>query len=264
MNTNKNRLLAAYRVDARYISDNDFSPYKFINRLFSYQSITNDRWGWLTQFSNIDWQPLNEKPTSLNQNIDIFDAIDVRAVDVTKKASSREIIVSWSGGVDSCCIVSSLLRNNNNNKISILLTRHSIEENPDFYYKLVDNGIRSYVVQSDRFFDQLYERDDYIFVHGHCCDELFHSNLPSCMTMLDLTSDWTDGVRTYMRRNFKMPQHIIDNYSMNFDLIRYYTDTVLDKPIRTFADFMWFWRYVGRYESTRRVVTLEAEKSISS
>lgn len=63
------------------------------------------------------------------------------------------ILVFWSGGIDSTLILSAILKNwsvEELKKIHVVLNKHSIEENQNFYNSKIENKIK--IINSDDFF----------------------------------------------------------------------------------------------------------------
>ena len=95
----------------------------------------NDPWG--SQIS-----PLYSAPPLKFINDSLADLADRRAIELIKNAkdTNRNIIVMWSGGIDSTFVLTAILKNiseADQELITVLLTTHSISDNPDFYFKFL-------------------------------------------------------------------------------------------------------------------------------
>lgn len=72
-----------------------------------------------------------------------FSICDSTADDIFKKVGSRNIVVFYSGGIDSTAALVALMRHKdyteyvNAGRVQIALTTHSIHEYPDFFYQTI-------------------------------------------------------------------------------------------------------------------------------
>jgi len=257
------KLESAYRVCSKFIDD--YSPYKFINRAFFFRCIMNDRWGWLTQFSSIDWKDLNERPLNLSEYpiLDMGDLIDKRAIEIVNRAynSEKEIIVSFSGGVDSCCVVCALLKHRKpNQKISIVYTDKSMEENPTFFDFMVKNNIDMYHSDASCLYDFLEKRNDYLLVTGWCADQLFHFGVINKIPDECFHMDWKDAMPIFLNIQHKCDgNYEMELYADAVEIIDDYVKHVLPTPLTCMCEFAWFWNFTCKYAYIRNVTKLEAK-----
>ena len=78
------------------------------------------------------------------QNLSFDEICDLVAQDIVNftNQSNREVIINYSGGVDSTTVLTALLKNQiNKDKLTILLSKESIEEYPGFYQDIIYNKL---------------------------------------------------------------------------------------------------------------------------
>ena len=254
------QLISAYRVCSSFIEG--YTPFKLINRIFFFRCLMNDRWGWLNQFSDINFYNLNERPKSIPSKPVVFaDEIDRRANEILNLAynNDKQIIVSYSGGVDSSCVVSSLIKNNTRNqKLAILFTDESINENPEMFDFIKRNNITLYHKNSDDLYDDLNIHNDYIFTNGWCADQLFHFGIINFLPDDAFHVNWKDGIVYMLEVLHKSSKDELIPYSDAIDILDDYMSHVLDHPITELCEFAWFWNFVCKYSYIRNVVNLES------
>jgi hypothetical protein len=108
------------------------------------------------------------------------DICDDRAIELMDKAKrdNRKIAVMYSGGIDSTVIICALLKNCSEqdlrNHVVVLLTDHSILENPNFYNDYI---IKKFECISSYRFPYFLGNDDYIVISGENADQLFGSQV---------------------------------------------------------------------------------------
>jgi hypothetical protein len=107
------------------------------------------------------------------------DIIDERAIEIISaaKKTNRNIVVLWSGGIDSTLILTALfkhMKEADHEMITVCLSIQSIVENPDFYFKFISLNKKIKVLSSAEF---SWITDEYlnknIILHGDPADGVF-------------------------------------------------------------------------------------------
>lgn len=101
------------------------------------------------------------------------DICDERATRLLR--TSRNIAVMYSGGIDSTLVLASLLKNATKDeldKITVLLSEHSIEENPKFYNSHI---LPNFKCVSSYNFSRYLGNDQYLLISGEHGDQLYGS-----------------------------------------------------------------------------------------
>ena len=91
------------------------------------------------------------------------------------ETNNRDIVVMWSGGVDSTLILASLIKNASQKqlkRITVLLSKDSILENRNFYERYVINNFN--VVASEYFYRYV-GSPNHLYITGEGGDQLFAS-----------------------------------------------------------------------------------------
>jgi hypothetical protein len=124
--------------------------------------------------------PLNTKkfdfckvPNLDSSIVDYNDVVNNRAKQLL--SADKNIVVMWSGGVDSTLLLSSLVKNSNKEqlkRILVLLSKDSILENSHFYETIVLQQLK--VEPSENFYKYIGNKD-YLYVTGEGNDQLFAS-----------------------------------------------------------------------------------------
>lgn len=107
-------------------------------------------------------------PTTIINPGNFSDIVDETAKNIIQKSKDikKPIAILYSGGLDSTCVTSAFLKQNCN--ITILGSKASIEENPEFYNEVLLNN-KNVTLNIDNPLVFLCNRtDDFIFVTGEC------------------------------------------------------------------------------------------------
>ena len=246
-------LVAAYRVPC---VTTECTPYMFVNRMYFYRFITNDRFDFLTKYSLIDWKPCGEaiSPQVFSMSYDINELIDCRARELLDKG--KKIYVLYSGGVDSTTVVTALLKNKlRDEQVEVVGTKESVKENLFFADFLSKHHIPFHVLDWHNIMPFIESQNDYIVTNGWGADQLFHFGMASWRPEL-FNKDWVEGTKiVYSERG----QYDYWRYNANsIEILRDYLDHVFPAPIRTFSYYCWFWNFCMKYTFIRNVTSMEA------
>jgi len=131
----------------------------------------NDPWG-----SKIS--PLYAMPTLKFINDSLEDIANKRAIELIKKAkdTNRNIVVMWSGGIDSTFALTAILKNiseADQELLTVSLTTHSISDNPEFYFKFLSNNKKLRVINASNFSVNNDFLEKNLLLHGDPGDGVF-------------------------------------------------------------------------------------------
>lgn len=183
--------------------------------------------------------------------LSLADVYDRRAVELFSRAreSNKNILIQWSGGVDSTAMLSAFLRNmpqQDHDMITVAMSSNSVIENFDFYRDYIKDNLKIVnwldVDVSDRFLDQT------MLLHGDPANCLFG---PSGMMYSDLVASgrhldpWQDHLSSIA--NAIDRQKVI--WEDTVDIGHWYVDKISScigesgfDGIKTVADW-WWWNY---------------------
>lgn len=188
---------------------------------------------------------------SKSETRSLGDLMDQRAGELyqTAKLNNKQIMVMWSGGIDSTSIIVSLLRvvpaNEVKDLVVICLSIDSILENLYFYQKFISQQIpivhKDTVEVSNDFFDR------FILLHGDPGDALFLPSTPKFAHLIkdNLHQSSFDQNRSLLYACFQNIRAVPES------TIKWYVDKIIDnihevKPpnVDSIADFFW-WHYMN-------------------
>jgi hypothetical protein len=130
----------------------------------------------------------NQFPVREALEISLLDRAEQIWQDSEQKQPALNVIVAWSGGIDSTAVLVALIRSiqsdeNNNRRhqrLGILYSNESIRENPQFYRQFIEEaGIKVYKKETDEKLSTCAThrfRDSAIVVTGELGDQLFGSD----------------------------------------------------------------------------------------
>lgn len=204
-----------------------------------------DRFGILNEESpyNFIQNPNKELPKRNTPKETIQDLCLIIAKEIIDKVD-REIVVSWSGGVDSTCIICSLiLAGIPKSQLIVVYTQESIDENPNFYNWLRNNGYKM-IKYSWTLSKKLYPMfPDATFITGWCADQLFGSNVNQRYPEL-YDKDYKDGLR-YIILN----RRIYDNTDIVDKAINKFGEYAnrIELPIKYTCDALWLFNFAVKW-----------------
>jgi hypothetical protein len=170
---------------------------------------------------------------------------DQRAIEIETMLlnQKKNLIVFWSGGIDSTCILVAILKNFSKSSlelVSVACTSESVFENPVFY--------ENHIVQNFKMVDAndpaVLSSKEFIFIDGYGADTLSMSMSPSldvCMAVRHsdlLSSPWRtkpDQLIDYLSRLTNSKSFAMWYYEINKQNIE-----SISVPIETYFDFMWW------------------------
>lgn len=122
--------------------------------------------------------PLYAAPPLKFINDSLADIADKRATELIKvaKNTNRNIVVMWSGGIDSTFVLTSILKNiseADHELLTVSLTTHSISDNPDFYFKFLSGNKKIRIVNASNFSVDNNFLENNLLLHGDPGDGVF-------------------------------------------------------------------------------------------
>jgi hypothetical protein len=178
--------LIAYN-SVRYFDKNFSESYRYISAkrdvklfgslfyLYARNMSIVDRTGTITIPIKTTVLPQCKLPEFSKEQLDFEEICDTRARNLMNQAvaENKKIVVMWSGGVDSTLILISFLKTCTQQelkRIVVLLSKHSILENSNFYYEYV---LKNFTLELVSKIDSYLHDKTSLLVTGECCDQLF-------------------------------------------------------------------------------------------
>jgi len=119
--------------------------------------------------------PLFAAPKLKFDNNTLATLLDRRANELL--SLDQRIAIMWSGGIDSTCVLAALIKNSTNlSQLVIYCSNKSIQENPEFYNKLIKNKIECREVDELDVTNEFI--DEHVLLHGDPGDCVFGPSMP--------------------------------------------------------------------------------------
>lgn len=205
--------------------------------------------------SGIDFSILDQIPQILNTQKTFTQVCNERACEIINSTKGK-IKVLWSGGIDSTVALISLIKELRHldkiNRLTILLSKESIIEYPDFFNDIIDNKL-SYEMIKTTIFDHIQPSET--IITGEHGDQLFGSDkLKYPIITGDAFSPYEDILEFIISRKLgtdKFTNQIID-----------FIDPVIKEApfeIISLYDYMWWLNFSLKWQtvSMRLIYGLE-------
>lgn len=180
---------------------------------------------------------------------------DQRAMELQSLVEQgKELVVFWSGGIDSTCILVAILKNfhrHNLSQVRVACTCHGIIENPVFYH---DHILPNFGVVDTNWFvtNEMMQNTQALVVEGFAADTLTMSMTPSldvCLAVRQgqsLSTSWRkpDALIAYLTKVTGCKQFANWYYERNRESVE-----SVDVPVETYFDFMWWIGFNCEYYS---------------
>lgn len=206
-----------------------------------------DRFGLLNKKSpyNFTVESGKELPKGIDNDYSMQGLCVDKASEIIK-STNEEIVVMWSGGIDSTAVICSfILANVSKKQLVICYTNESIEENKNFYEWLIKNGYRMIKYSWSSFDKLLLKFRNAKFVIGWCADQLFGSVVNQRYPKLFHT-EYKDGLRIMLAD--KYPSNVIDNCIEEYSG---YADT-LKIQLKYTCDALWLFNFAVKWSHVSR------------
>lgn len=242
-----------------------------MKRLLNFTKKSNQDLGGIVPQSNLLLHPFDKVVSRLKYKPDLFnfklaaEPISEILLDSSKKnweeccaARALELLkmgrekywFSYSGGIDSTCMIAAILKfwpAQDLKKISIVLSHHSIEENPSFF----DNYIVKFkLINSLRPLSDMLVKSRALLVTGELGDQLFGSDIlePACRVLGDeiLTKPYQDWAG-------KVIETFTGNAGSGRQIFEHFHPIVEESPIpiRTNHDFFWWLNFTQKWQHVK-------------
>lgn len=223
-----------------------------------------DRFNILNKYSELAWSAQTDPiPTIPTEKMVMADLMDSRAIEILTAHSEGDIVVSWSGGVDSTSVICALLKNGlSKERLHVICAESSLEEYPYFYRWMLENKIR--VTVTETLIPELRNVSCSAVVNGWCADQLFGSNIHGRNSDW-YNMPWMDGLKLAFEdryiplsnRSFEIIEAVYKDYGKQ-----------LGFEIDKFCEFAWLfnfgvkWSYVQAEQSMSLAGTENSKKVI--
>ena len=172
--------------------------------------------------------------------------VNIRVKKILEEANGKELILLFSGGLDSTMIYYALV--NNNVKFKIFMTDMSQVENYNLFNNIINSNIPHEIYDSHIFLDVLknHNDDNSVFITGDLGDQVFLSNL----------------TYNHFYDNRHMPYRMI----IPIEVIKY-TENKVNKILQnnitaTMANWCWAVDFIYRWDFIKDLFKDEIEKNV--
>lgn len=212
-----------------------------------------DRFNILNQFSNWNMVDLVDNiPTFSETGIDVL--IDCKAQQIA--AAYNNIVLLWSGGVDSTTILCALLNVCRKNQLTVLCTSESIKEFPAAYDLIQKHNV-DVLIRDNDFFDVLKTIDCDCIVTGWGADQLFGSYIFMKPHAKDLFyKPWKDGFSILANR-------MIPTINVDLEQIFGQIDQLsgcLNVRLTNFGSYAWLFNFAVKMSHVRDIIKLQISR----
>ncbi len=236
--------------------DTDLDPFSVVTKAFSGKFV-RDRFGMLNKYSpyRISEQT-DEIPTPFERSVPFSDLMDQTAVEFINRAHSGDIVVCWSGGIDSTGVVVALLKHlDNKARLRVLCAPSALEEYPLFYNDfLIKQGIN--VKVTNAIVETLDTMDCRVITSGWCSDQLFGSdthlfiphayNLPWVEGVAELYAHRTNGRAKLSASSLDVIEAIYMDYANK-----------LGVTLEQYCEFAWLFNFGCKFTFVKELMRLK-------
>jgi hypothetical protein len=190
------------------------------------RGIVSDRTKTFQGRYKLDSPPLPIIPNNFTKTFE--DICNERAIELVN--TNKQLLVTWSGGIDSTTVLVSLLKANpQQDQIKVIFERKSIEENPQFFYNFIENKLQYQV--TDQYWPLLCKpQENQLIVTGDGIPQLFGSTWVANYPQRDI--NWKQYVNSKLRTTQQNKDLIIGKIELLMNLCPF--------PITTVRDFVWW------------------------
>ncbi len=169
------------------------------------------------------------------------------AENILKKAESKKIVVTWSGGIDSTLALTELMKIAPKDQLVVMLNENSVKEYPEFYNKFIKDKLS--MMRMSFYSDDHLRRAliDGVVVTGHLLDPVFGANIYQALPQEKLSQsidDFLSGVDVMSK----------DSYNRLIE--------ACPRPLLNVKDFFWWMDYTLNYQSEQLMWLLEIEEMV--
>jgi len=175
------------------------------------------------------------------------DVTDQRALEIEKKvlAENKQLIIQWSGGIDSTVMVVAVLKNfakSSLEHVSIACNWGSVIENPLFFYRHIKDRLST--VDINDITQKIGISGDYICVGGSAADMLHTSMAPGLDQYMAISD--SDKFNWSWKKNPDYLIGYVEKVTKNDRFGRWYYEKTRESiehcelPVENYFDFMWW------------------------
>jgi hypothetical protein len=179
--------------------------------------------------------PIPVLPSSFTKSF--ADIGSERAIEILSRG--KEVVVMYSGGIDSTYALVKLLQNATSaDQITIMLNPPAVEENVYFYNNFIKDKLKTIIL--DRYYPKHQPTTDQLYVTGDQIPQLFGQSFTAMMT--DRDAPW----KPWALKNFES----IDKAKWFLNQVEPWI-TKSPVPIVSIYDYVWWTTYSLRWNSNR-------------
>ena len=238
----------------------DLDPFSVISKAFC-GFFVRDRFGILNKYSPYKVSDQTDTlPIPFEKPVPFSDLMDQTAIDLINKSNGENIVVCWSGGIDSTGVVVALLKHlTDKTKLKIICAPSALEEYPLFYDEvLLKQGIN--VKVTNAIVENLDMMECGIITSGWCADQLFgsdtHLHIPEAYH-----SPWVEGISKLY--SYKTDNRIkLSNASL--ELIEAVYSNYANKlgiELKQYCEFAWLFNFGCKFSFIKETMRLRMPES---
>jgi hypothetical protein len=244
-------------------------------KIFSQNITAVDRTGAITMPLKCKVLPHLMMPEMVKFDKSFAEIMDDRAKELMQQAitGNRKIAVMYSGGVDSTALLVSFFRNFDpdvvRKQIVVLLSDHSIRENPTFFYNHIIKKVDCVSVYR---FPYFLGNDKFLFMSGENADQLFGSQVVSTFTndkpfdcifrdVESMSGEIIDWFGLRLKRDKPYYEQLPKNYEEH--IFELFNKSVKAAPIQIDNVYKFFWwiNFTTKWQSVyTRILTYSQNK----
>lgn len=235
------------------LRDSDTDPTSLISDLFFGRAL-RDRFNITNHLSPIAWSSrADEILKPFDTTVTMSHLINARAQQILEEHPEGDVVVSWSGGVDSTAVAVALLRNGiDPTRLHLICNEASVSEYPLFVDLVLAKGAKV-TVEEDDFYSTLGNTECACIVNGCVADHLFGSivskRIPSAYNL-----PWMDALpqffaqagRTVTAKQYEEIEAVYTDYFNKLGI-----------PVTQWCEFAFAWSYGNKWSYTRNDQNLE-------
>lgn len=176
-------------------------------------------------------------------NMSFAECCDESAIKVLQEAESKQVLLSWSGGIDSTIMLTAILRNgydSNKHKIKILCDSASVKEYVWFFYNVILQKFETQHIDRSGSYNE-----DTIVYTGDLGDQVFGSEMATTMIPKYggdfIYKPYKDGMyQFYGDTKGDNGKRIFEHYLPVVDYAPFKIDTIFD--------FIWWWNFSQKWQ----------------
>lgn len=230
------------RVKANQDQINDLIGLFSVGALFNTLSPINRNHDFVYRFAGTGLPSLDYKHKSFG------DAACLAASDLWHQAQSRDIVLYWSGGIDSTAALVALIQTCSqwHQRLQIFTTRYAVEREYAWFYHQFLRDTRIRILEPHEFYDSCWFTPEIIAVNGECGDQIWGSK-----QLQQIPDLWHQPWRVILTK----PEFLNGlGWSRWIPSTLQYIENQVQKfpvPVDTVADLYWMLPFGHKWDSNR-------------